>query len=70
MNVRGGWWTPKKNCERGFLSPFHYCLYIMSLLMGKLIHSCHWGELPINDEVIMKVEELSEKEKNQLKLMV
>ena len=44
--------------------------YIMSLLMGKLIHSCHWGELPINDEVIMKVEELSEKEKNQLKLMV
>ena len=42
--------------------------YFMSLLTGKRINAQHWEKLPINDEVIMKVEELAEKEKNQLQL--
>ena len=35
----------------------------MSLLTGKHINAHHWEELPINEEVIMKVEEFLEKEK-------
>ena len=37
--------------------------YFMSLLTGKHINAHHWEELPINEEVIMKVEEFLEKEK-------
>ena len=36
--------------------------YFMSLLSGKRIHSHNWTELPIDDDVIARVEELASKE--------
>ena len=36
--------------------------YFMSLYSGKRIHSYEWKELPIDEEVITRVEELAEKE--------
>ena len=37
--------------------------YFMSLYTGKKIHGYDWHELPIDDEVIHRVEELAEREK-------
>jgi hypothetical protein len=36
--------------------------YFMSLYTGKRLHSYHWEELPISDEVIKRVNELGEEE--------
>ena len=41
--------------------------YFMSLLSGKRIHSHNWTELPFDNDVIVRVEELASKE-NQLEL--
>ena len=43
--------------------------YFISLLTGKHINAYHWEEFPKNDEVIMEVEDLAEKE-NQLTLFL
>ena len=40
--------------------------YFMSLHSGKRIHSYQWGELPIGNYVIERVEELAEIEKQPL----
>ena len=36
--------------------------YFMSLYSGKRMHSYEWKELPIDEEVIARVEELAEEE--------
>jgi hypothetical protein len=40
--------------------------YFMSLYSGKRIHSYEWKELPVDDDVIERVEELAENEETPL----
>eukprot|EP00591_Stephanopyxis_turris_P002448 CAMPEP_0195514222 /NCGR_PEP_ID=MMETSP0794_2-20130614/5672_1 /TAXON_ID=515487 /ORGANISM="Stephanopyxis turris, Strain CCMP 815" /LENGTH=270 /DNA_ID=CAMNT_0040642419 /DNA_START=1033 /DNA_END=1845 /DNA_ORIENTATION=+ len=39
--------------------------FFMSLHTGKKLHSCNWKELPIDDEVIARVEALATKDLNE-----
>ena len=43
-------------------SNMHGGHYFMSLYSGKVLHSYNWEEIPINDEVIGRVEELASEE--------